>query len=85
MFAVTVVGYLAGAVLTYGLVFAYFQREFPATATERRGTDIAVSLLFAITWPLGLPVHLLMVTPMGSGNSPFRHGLKYRLREPSHA
>ena len=84
MFTAIVVGYFAGTALTYGFVFAYFERRFPTVATETRGGDILISVIFAIIWPIGLPVHLSMATFMGGG-SPFRYGLKYRLREPPHA
>ena len=84
MFIAIVVGYLVGATLTYGLIFAYYQRKYPTIATETRGEDIVYSVGYAVIWPLGLPIHLSMATFMGGG-SPFRYGLKYRLRETPHA
>ena len=59
--------YVAIGVLTYGLRFAYFQREWPTGADDDWWLHVAACLLFASMWPAGLLTQFL--------RGHFRHGL----------
>jgi hypothetical protein len=64
-------GYLACSALTYTGLFAMFQRMFPTIAEEGYRGDMAVSLIIALTGPIGL-----LATIACSGF--FSYGLKWR-------
>ena len=61
--------YVAIGVLTYGLMFAYWQREWPSLAKEDYQSDLVKSLVGFVLWPASL----LFLALRGG----FRHGLKF--------
>ena len=60
--------WLVGAVFSFGMTFAFFQREYPH-APDVRG-DLIVSLVNAFTFPLSLPT-VLIISKFG------KHGLNF--------
>lgn len=56
-------------VISYGIAFAHFQREFPTTARENRLNDRIFAAFLACLGPLGLVPALLACRA--------KHGLKY--------
>ena len=55
--------------LAYGLVFAYFQREYPILAERDRAFDAKLAMDYALDGPLGLIVALCVF---------HRHGFMWR-------
>lgn len=72
MIAIYAILYLAGAVLTYGVVLAAYQREYPRIAEDQWWRNVLHAVIVSSVWPIGLPTHLLFFI----GN-PY-HGLMYR-------
>ncbi len=63
--------HLACGVLTYGILFAYVQRQYQSIAIDHVREDAAMSGLVALFGPVGLFIALI--------NSGFaKHGLLYR-------
>lgn len=52
--AVLIVIWLWCGYLAAGYVFAYFQREFPTIASQKRSADLATSLLGFVFGPISL-------------------------------
>lgn len=62
--------WLTCGICAYGLTFAYFQRQWPALAEEKYGSDFKFALLTGTLGPFGLYVSLL---DYGT-----RHGFKWK-------
>jgi hypothetical protein len=62
--------YIISGVLTFGMVFAHFQRKFPTIAKRHIAEDRRLALLGALI-PFSLLVALIITDAA-------RHGLKYR-------
>jgi DNA-binding transcriptional regulator of glucitol operon len=65
-----VVAWLACGVLSAGWAYAYFQREFPSIADERRQGDTRFALGMALLGPFDLIGLLLFLW----GNGGFKYG-----------
>lgn len=63
--------YLVGAVLSYGLTFAYFEREYPELTDEDYSKTRGLAFFFGLASWLGVAVALYK----GDWG---KHGLKYR-------
>jgi len=55
--------------ISYGFTLAFFQREWPSLAAEKRGDDIRFALFTAVFGPIGLVVTLQ--------NKDWRHGFMW--------
>lgn len=69
--AVYGIAYLLVAVLTYSAAFALFQRKWPGDAEGDYLNDQFMAVVFAIGWPLLLPIVIWR-----SGF--FKYGFKWR-------
>lgn len=70
LYLIIAVVWIACGALSYGIVFAYFQKEFKAIAKKQECFDRAVSLLAAAFGPLYL---ISVLIEFGT-----KHGLLYR-------
>ena len=58
---IIILGWLLCSFLAYGIMFAYFQREFPTLAEEGYRHDMGTSLLIArVFGPLALLVYFCL-------------------------
>ena len=62
--------WLVLAILTYGMSFAYWQREFALLAEEHIKEDI----VFSIFWGLFAPFTTIVILCNGG----YKHGLKFK-------
>lgn len=69
--------YGLGAVLTYGVSFAYWQRRWPTLSDGERGIDSFSAAIAAALWPLFLPISVIVFW-IGDKRFPLRYGLKFR-------
>ena len=53
-----IIGYVVIAVLSYGMVFAMWQRSFHPIAGEMYKMDMVHSILVGIFWPFLLPISI---------------------------
>ena len=72
MVALYILGYLVCYILSYGLTFAYFQREFPVIAKDKVKADVFFSLIFSTLGPISLILSIIL-------GGFFKHGIKYKL------
>jgi hypothetical protein len=82
--------YLAGYVVSWGMQFAAWQREFPTIAFEDRWSDFTSAVCWSFLWPLTLPMVLFLChyhgfkwwpDVPGKGNESLFHYLKRRRRK----
>lgn len=66
-----ILGYIISVILSYGILFAHFQREHPILAVKEKRNDMEVSLLIAL---IGGPI-ALFTSFLLSGFA--KHGLKF--------
>jgi hypothetical protein len=69
MIYILLLAYVVGAVLSFGLAFGSSQGRYPGIADYTRGIDTAGSVFVSVTWPVGIPIFLLVFG---------YHGFKYR-------
>ena len=59
-----VVGYILCSFLSYGMLFAYIQRNFPSIAEQQYADDMGASILFGLVsgmlGPIGILISFLM-------------------------
>jgi len=68
---IVLIVWIACGVLTFGITFGYFQREFPLLAEEGGHSDRMLALLFAAFGPIAL-----ITTFFLSGC--LKHGIKFK-------
>jgi hypothetical protein len=71
-----VLGWFACGVLSYGWIFAYFQRRFATIADSNYYEDLLTSLFGLLFGPVGLVACLFSFSLMNNGR-PFQYGLKF--------
>ena len=77
MIYLLIILYIIGGVLTYGLNFAYMQKEFPTLAKEHKNKDRIESIILGLLWPIGLFAIILMIIESDKFKEVFKHGLKF--------
>ncbi len=65
-------------VISYGLVFGYFQREFPNIAEKHYRRDMNTALVVAFGGPFGLLGTLCAMFSWGGFSEVSKHGFKWR-------
>lgn len=69
--------YLAGAIVSYGLSYAYWRGNWPLIAHMTRAGDTIMATLTAMLWPIFLPVSTAVLW-VCDRKWPYRFGMKFR-------
>jgi len=67
--------YLICSILTYGLIFAYFQKSFPSIAEEYYKSHLSTAVLAALFGPIGLTAIIIVLF---DEKIKFKYGLKFK-------
>ena len=73
-----IIVYIIGAILMYGLEFAYWQREYATISHYYYIQDLLVSILFGILFPVSFIAFILFNMRKFGFTKIFKHGLKFK-------
>ena len=77
MLFLILVAYVICAVISFGYVFALWQRCWPSIANETKVSDFKISIFYAIMWPISVPVIMLHFV----GQEGWYKGFKFDLKD----